>query len=149
MTRGYSAVGLFSPKSSVNIGGAMRACSCYGASLIAINDRRGIGFRHATDTHKTWRHTPTMFCEDLFDVIPVSCVPVAVELIEGAESLVTYKHPHRAMYIFGPEDSTLGKRVLDRVRDVIQVPAVHGCMNLAATVNVVLYDRAAKGQRNG
>ena len=63
--------------------------------------------------------------------------------VEGATSLVDYIHPERAFYIFGAEDATLGERVLSRCRDVIYVPT-SGCMNLAATVNVVLYDRMAK-----
>ena len=57
--------------------------------------------------------------------------------------LPEYQHPERAFYIFGAEDATLGARVLDRCRDRVFVPTVR-CMNLAATVNVVLYDRMAK-----
>jgi tRNA(Leu) C34 or U34 (ribose-2'-O)-methylase TrmL len=70
-------------------------------------------------------------------------VPVAVDLIEGATSLVEFKHPERAFYIFGAEDQTLGRRVLDWCKNVVYVPTDR-CMNLAATVNVVLYDRLAK-----
>ena len=44
---------------------------------------------------------------------------------------------------FGPEDGTLGPEILAWCRDVVYVPTRY-CMNLAATVNVVLYDRAAK-----
>ena len=68
---------------------------------------------------------------------------VAIELVEGAKELPSYAHPLRAFYIFGPEDGTLGKSVLSWCRDVVMVPTAH-CMNLAATVNVVLYDRMAK-----
>jgi tRNA(Leu) C34 or U34 (ribose-2'-O)-methylase TrmL len=92
---------------------------------------------------KHYKHIPMINVEDLFDAIPFDCVPVAVDLVEGAVSLVNYKHPERAFYIFGAEDATLGKRILDRCRDVIYIP-MDGCMNLAATVNVVLYDRMAK-----
>jgi tRNA(Leu) C34 or U34 (ribose-2'-O)-methylase TrmL len=69
---------------------------------------------------------------------------VAVELIDGAKSLTTYKHPPRAFYIFGPEDGTLKKEITDFCEDIVYIPT-EGCMNLAATVNVVLYDRLAKG----
>jgi len=47
------------------------------------------------------------------------------------------------MYIFGPEDGTISQAVIDRADAVVYVPTI-GCMNLAATVNVVLYDRLAK-----
>lgn len=41
-------------------------------------------------------------------------------------------------------DGQLWQRLMDQQgRDVVYVPT-NGCMNLAATVNVVLYDRAAK-----
>src|SRR5690606_30290164 len=71
------------------------------------------------------------------------CVPVAVDLLEGATPLCEYTHPERAFYIFGPEDGTLGKAVTSWCRDVVYIPTNY-CMNLAATVNVVLYDRLAK-----
>ncbi len=55
-------------------------------------------------------------------------------------------HPVRAFYIFGGEDATLGGRVLSWCRDVIYIPTAY-CMNLAATVNVVLYDRMTKNEK--
>jgi hypothetical protein len=54
------------------------------------------------------------------------------------------KSPDRALYIFGPEDGSLDKDIRDWCEDVVYIPTT-GCMNLAATVNVVLYDRLAKG----
>jgi len=92
---------------------------------------------------KTALHTPMFKVDDLKSCLPHNCVPVAVDLIEGAVPLTDYVHPERAFYIFGAEDATLGARVTDWCRDVIYVPT-NGCMNLAATVNVVLYDRMAK-----
>jgi tRNA(Leu) C34 or U34 (ribose-2'-O)-methylase TrmL len=67
-----------------------------------------------------------------------------VELVDGARSLPEYTHPDRALYIFGPEDGSLDKEIRDWCEDVVYIPT-QGCMNLAATVNVVLYDRMAKG----
>ena len=55
-------------------------------------------------------------------------------------------HPARAFYIFGPEDGTLDPARFKAVQEVIYVPT-HGCMNLAASVNVILYDRLAKQLR--
>ncbi len=139
--RGFAAIGLDHPKTPENVGGALRACQCYGASMLAVAGKR---FKRAsTDTFKTWRHMPVLEVGDLQLVIPYDCVPVAVDLIPGAQCLTTYKHPERAFYIFGPEDGTLGERVLSWCRDVVYVPTDR-CMNLAATVNVILYDRLAK-----
>lgn len=141
MTRGYAAIGLHQPKTPVNVGAALRAAGCYGAAMVATSGRRYS--RAPTDTMKIYRHLPLIQCDDLHCVIPFDCVPVAVDLIPGAVSLKDYKHPERAFYVFGPEDGTLGREILAWCRDVVYVPT-NGCMNLAATVNVVLYDRAAK-----
>jgi len=143
MSRGYAAIGLDNPKTPANIGSAMRACHCYGAAMLAISGRR---FHKAgTDTMKSWRHIPVIETDDIRLVIPYGCVPVAVDLVDGATDLATYVHPERAFYIFGAEDATLDDRVLSWCRDVIYVPT-NGCMNLAATVNVVLYDRQSKNR---
>lgn len=69
---------------------------------------------------------------------------MAVELVDGARALPEYTHPDRALYIFGPEDGSLDQDIRDWCEDVVYIPT-EGCMNLAATVNVVLYDRMAKG----
>jgi tRNA(Leu) C34 or U34 (ribose-2'-O)-methylase TrmL len=139
--RGFAGVGLHMPKTPANIGSALRAAGCYGAAMVAASGRRYK--RAATDTQAAYRHLPLIQCDDLKSLVPFDCVPVAVDLIDGATPLHTYKHPERAFYVFGPEDGTLGRQVTDWCRDVIYVPTSY-CMNLAATVNVVLYDRQAK-----
>ncbi|MDD2778435.1 MAG: TrmH family RNA methyltransferase, partial [Methanocellales archaeon] len=96
-----------------------------------------------TDTIKHYKHMALLQVDDLKNAIPYDCVPVAIEIIEGASALPDYKHPERAFYVFGQEDGTLGERVLSWCRDIVYIPT-SGCMNLAATVNVVLYDRMAK-----
>ncbi|CBZ24920.1 conserved hypothetical protein [Leishmania mexicana MHOM/GT/2001/U1103] len=95
------------------------------------------------------------------------CV-VAVELVEGAIPLPFYEHPfshptqqatllrvekgatstvaHLPMvfYVLGAEDGTLSAHhVQHDVDDVVFIPTT-GSMNLAATVNVLLYDRLSK-----
>lgn len=144
--RGYAAVGLDNPKTPANIGSVLRAAGCYQAALVVLSGQRPArlrGLKCMTDTQKAYKHIPTIWCDDLHSAIPVDCVPVAVDLIDGAISLVEYKHPERAFYIFGAEDATLGNRITSFCRDVVYVPTNH-CMNLAAAVNVVLYDRMAK-----
>lgn len=142
--RGFAAVGLDNPKHAVNVGSALRAARAFDAAMVAV---RGSRYRSgATDTAKAWRHLPFLRTDDLRSVIPFDCVPVAVDMIEGAIPLHEYQHPERAFYIFGAEDATLGARVTDWCRDVVYVPTLQ-CMNLAAAVNVVLYDRQAKALR--
>lgn len=140
--RGFACVGLDNPKNHFNVGSALRAAGVYGAGFVAFTGQR---YKKAsTDTMKAYRHMPLIHATDIFDVLPYDCVPVAVEIVLGlARPLPSYTHPERAFYIFGAEDATLGEKILSRCRDVVYIPT-EACMNLAATVNVVLYDRLAK-----
>lgn len=141
--RGFSCIGLDGPKFPVNVGGVIRAAGVYGAAMVALGSPRLKGADWSGDTMKARRHMPVLKVDDVFDAIPHDCVPVAVDLVDGATPLPEYQHPERAFYIFGAEDRTLGHRITSRCRDTIYIPTA-GCMNLAATVNVVLYDRLVK-----
>lgn len=144
--RGYACIGLDNPKNSLNVGSVLRAAGCYGAAFVAVGGQRPRRYmEHAipTDTQRAHRHMPVMTTEDLLALVPYNCVPVAVDLIQGATPLPQYTHPERAFYIFGAEDATLDVRITEWCRDVVYVPTEH-CMNLAATVNVILYDRLCK-----
>lgn len=143
MGSGYAAIGLYAPKTESNVGGAMRAAGCFGASMIALQGHRYR--RLATDTMAAARSIPLVH-GDLLELIPFECVPVAIEICKGSKPLPTYPHPPRAFYIFGPEDGSIPPEILARCREVVQVPT-RQCMNLAATVNVVLYDRLVKRSR--
>lgn len=142
--RGFACVGLQNPKYSENVGGVVRACGNYRASLLIISGRRYE--RQATDTMKMYRHMPLLQVANLKDAIPYDCVSVAVEILGDAIPLPEYHHPERAFYIFGAEDATLGKNITSWCRDIVYIPT-NQCMNLAATVNVVLYDRLAKSNK--
>lgn len=147
--RGFAAIGLVQPKTPANVGSVLRAAGCYGVDLVAVEGERGKNSyvtSNATDTMKAWRHIPTQLTDDVFKAVPVGCVPVAVDLMPGAVSLVDFIHPQSAFYIFGPEDGTLGERHAKLGMARVYVPT-RFCMNLAATVNVVLYDRLAKATR--
>ena len=141
VARGYFGVGLDNPKNSMNVGAALRATGVYGGAFLAASNHRYT--KASSDTMCFVKHLPLFQVDNLHDVVPFDCVPVAVDLVEGATLLREYKHPSRAFYVFGAEDATLGDRVLSWCRDVIYIPT-NGCMNLAATVNVVLYDRQSK-----
>lgn len=54
-----------------------------------------------------------------------------------------FEHPEKAIYIFGAEDGTVLQNVIDKADAAVYAPTV-GCMNLAASVNVLLYDRLSK-----
>lgn len=144
MARGFCAIGLMRPKDVHNIGGVLRAAYCYGAAMVAIQgDRTPI--RSSQDTPQAWRYLPVVR-GDLHALIPFDAEPIAVDLVDDAVPLPAFQHPQRAFYVFGPEDGTLGASTLDWCSRRIMVPT-RACMNLAATVNVILYDRMAKADR--
>lgn len=138
---GYAVVALDNPKYGGNIGAAMRAAFCFEARMVVIGGQR---FRkEQPDTPHAWKHIPTIEASSVLDVIPYDCVPVAVDLLPGAIELPRFAHPERAYYIFGAEDRTLGHDITSRCAHQIVIPS-RLCLNLAAAVNVVLYDRAMK-----
>lgn len=96
-----------------------------------------------TDTQKAFRHIPVLRVDELRTAIPVGCTPIAIDLLDGATPLPRFVHPERGFYIFGPEDGTLSEDVLEWCVQRVVIPTRY-CMNLAATVNVVLYDRLSK-----
>ncbi|WP_421167386.1 RNA methyltransferase [Aeromonas dhakensis] len=143
----YCCIGLVNPKSPENVGAVMRAAGCYGADEVYYTGTRfELARRFVTDTKQMVEQIPLLGVDDLMAMVPDSCTPVLVDLIEGATSLPDYVHPARAFYIFGPEDGTLEPARFKAVKEVIYVPT-RGCMNLAASVNVILYDRLAKQLR--
>ena len=144
MNKSKAVIGLIDPKSPTNVGGVMRAAGCYRANAVLYSGTRYLrAARFNTDTHGAVRDIPLTGVASLLEHIPEDVKVVCVELVEGATPLPQYRHPDRAFYIFGPEDGTIAQEIIDRADDVVYVPT-HGCMNLAATVNVVLYDRMAK-----
>lgn len=137
-------IGLLNPKSPANVGSVMRAAGCFGVDAVLYTGQRyDRAAQFNTDTRAVHRNIPLSGVACLLDHIPEGAQLVCVELAEGATPLTGYSHPERAFYVFGPEDGTLGQELIDRADAVVYVPTV-GCLNLAATVNVVLYDRLAK-----
>ena len=144
MARGFAAIGLHQPKDDKNCGEVLRAAGCYGAGLVAIGGAR---YRAAaTDTQRAYRHMPVLRCDSLRQAIPMGATCIAVDMVDDATELQDFQHPEAAFYIFGPEDGTLGPDVLAWCTQRVYVPTRY-CMNLAATVNVVLYDRMSKQRR--
>ncbi|MDN3696236.1 MULTISPECIES: RNA methyltransferase [Vibrio] len=137
-------IGLSNPKSPSNVGAVMRAAGCYQVdNVLYTGQRYAKAAKFQTDTKSVARKIPLTGVESLLDDLAEDVKVVCVELAEGAVSLPEFQHPEKAIYIFGPEDGSITQDVADRADHVVYVPTV-GCMNLAATVNVLLYDRLAK-----
>ncbi|KGJ89089.1 RNA methyltransferase [Colwellia psychrerythraea] len=151
----HVTIGLTNPKSPTNVGAVMRAAGCYQVDQVLYTGKR---YAQAakynkeslkTDTKNVQGKIPLLGVDDFINIkdllenIPTTTKIICVDLVEGATPLPHFVHPQQAVYIFGPEDGTIKQQVIDFADDVVYVPTV-GCMNLAASVNVLLYDRLAK-----
>ena len=147
MNKSHVTIGLTNPKSPTNVGAVMRAAGCYQVDEVKYPGQRyEKAAKFHTDTKSATRTIPLTGVESFLDNLAPETKIVCVELAEGATPLPRFKHPENAIYIFGPEDGSIAQDVADRADHVVYVPTV-GCMNLAATVNVLLYDRLAKSDQ--
>lgn len=147
-----SAVALINPKYAHNVGGVLRACACFQASHLAWTPERVThpkGWPRKTRLPREERMKAywgvSMFTPPREQIISAfdGYTPVAVEVRENAERLPNFVHPENALYIFGPEDGSLDRGILSACHRFVVIPAT-SCLNLAASVNVVLYDRLMK-----
>ena len=145
-------IGLVNPKTPVNVGGIMRASGCYGVDGVFYTGRRyelaarSGAVQYHVDTKDAGERIPLTGVTSLLASIPADTKLICVDLVVGATPLPDFVHPAKAFYVFGPEDGTIGQEIIDKADAVVYVPTV-GCMNLAASVNVLLYDRLAKSHR--
>jgi tRNA(Leu) C34 or U34 (ribose-2'-O)-methylase TrmL len=144
MTYPKLCIGLSNPKSPSNVGAVMRAAGCFGVDAVFYTgERYPRAKKFSTDTKQASLTIPLSGVASLLDAVLGNAAIVCVELVEGAQPLNEFQHPEHAFYIFGPEDGTVAQDVIDRADAVVYIPT-QGCLNLAATVNVLLYDRLAK-----
>ncbi|MDU0355338.1 RNA methyltransferase [Paraglaciecola aquimarina] len=136
---------LVNPKSPQNMGSILRAAGCYQVKTIRYTGQRyARASAFFTDTKNAHLNIPITQVPEVIDLdADKGLVKVGIELVEGACPLPSFNHPDDALYIFGPEDGSLSQDVVNQCDHVVYIPTI-GCMNLAATVNVLLYDRLAK-----
>lgn len=142
-TPGLSVIGLYYPREDCNIGSVLRAAFCFRSDMVVVESEKKYRVC-GTDTTKAYLHMPLIHT-GLKSAIPFRATPIAVELSDNATPLIDFVHPRSAYYIFGPENGSLGKSITSWCADTIYIPT-RQCLNLAQTVNVVLYDRMAKSK---
>jgi tRNA(Leu) C34 or U34 (ribose-2'-O)-methylase TrmL len=152
---------LSDPKHAHNVGGVLRACSVLGAERLVWTGKRvplpehwpRKGMRLPREERlSTYRNVPMAHCSSDVGAIKMAVnlglTPVAVEKRWMAESLLDFDHPEDALYVFGPEDGSLARGLLTGCHRFVRIPAAEGMenvpLNLAAAVNITLYDRMAK-----
>lgn len=150
---------LIDTKFSHNVGGAVRALSCFGGGeVFYTGDRFDMGDRLPREERmKAYGDTKWHQLIGTLGLRPVdfaaqhgrrNLTPVAIELLPGTEPLHTFEHPEHALYVFGPEDGSLPNGIRRSCHRFVTIPTFH-CLNLAAAVYVTLYDRAVKRWQAG
>jgi len=146
------SIGLINPKSPYNVSSIMRSAGNFRVDSVFYTGKRypRALMRNPSlpDMHrKIGKGIPLSEVDTIVDAVKGNMKLVCVEFAENAIALPVFQHPDNAFYIFGPEDGTISQDIIDRANDVVYVPTVNS-MNLAATVNVVLYDRLAKSSED-
>jgi tRNA(Leu) C34 or U34 (ribose-2'-O)-methylase TrmL len=138
------SIGLINPKSPSNVGSVMRAAGCFQADEVFYTGHRyATAARFNTDTQNAASSISLHGVDCLLEQVDAETAIICIELVEGASSLCEFEHPDKVLYIFGPEDGTLKQELIDKADAVLYIPT-RGCLNLAMTVNIVLYDRQTK-----
>ena len=140
---GFFAIGIWHPKTGVNVGSLWRSATLYGAAFVFTVGRRYEW--QCSDTTGTVHRIPLMHFADVPDLIrhlPHGCPLVGVELDPAAIPLASFPHPPRAAYLLGAEDHGLPRSVLGRCHHVVQIEsAVSESMNVACAGSILLRDR--------
>lgn len=137
-------IALENPKGTDNVGAVLRAAGCFAASHVyysGVRYDRAAKFADAAAKHLG--KVELSKTDVLLGCCPEGYAKVAVELALGATPLTEFEHPAKAIYLFGPEDGSLDQSTIDACDHVVYIPATNS-LNLAASVNVLLYDRMQK-----
>lgn len=146
---------LINPKYAHNVGAAFRACAAWGVPLLRWTGTRMDEFERINgrlpreERMRQYKDQVDWECM-MGEPRPITKIlsgyrmtPVCVEVGEGYETLPDFGHPENALYVFGPEDGSVPRPIKQHCHRFVSIPT-HVCLNLAAAVNVVLYDRQSK-----
>jgi tRNA(Leu) C34 or U34 (ribose-2'-O)-methylase TrmL len=147
------SIALINPKYPRNVGQAIRAASCFGIRQVWFTGERvsldvSKGQRLPREERmKGYSDVELVQFDYVFDQF-AGATPVAVEITPNAENLTEFEHPENPLYVFGPEDGSIPKIAMAHCHRFVTIPTKH-CVNLAAAVYLMLYDRQLKRQLAG
>ena len=144
--RGYFGIGIYHPKTSVNIGTLWRSAYIFEASFIFTIGKRYR--KQSSDTMCSRRHIPLfdyLSYEEFKKNLPHQAKLVCVEIDKKATTLREFNHPQQAVYLLGAEDYGLPEKAM-KENEVIQIESPElFCLNVATSGSIIMYDRYAKG----
>ena len=137
----YFEIGIFNPRNSANVGTLWRSAYQLGAAGIFIIGRPYR--RQTSDTANAQALIPLrQFAafEDFLEARPVGAQLVGIEM--AGVPLAGFKHPERAIYLLGAEDSGLPQRILTACNFVVAIESLRSqSYNLAVSGSIVMYHR--------
>lgn len=148
---------LDNPKNQHNVGGAIRASSCFDGGTVAFSGPRMKVFLDEVAQGGKKARLPREermkgyvgweYIEDFralrHRADTEGLTPVCVEIWEGAIPLPYFEHPENPVYIFGPEDGSVSRTYREMAHQFVYLPTLH-CTNLSSAVYLTLYDRHVK-----
>lgn len=141
---GFFGIGILSGLSEPNLGTLWRSAYILGASFIFTVDKKYIA--KGGDVTSAWTKIP-LYHYDSFSAlkqnIPYSTKLVGVEMGEQSYDIHQYKHPDRAIYLLGNEQSGLPPKVISECHELIKLPGDYS-LNVAVAGSLIMYDRDFK-----
>ncbi|MFP4004357.1 MAG: RNA methyltransferase [Alphaproteobacteria bacterium] len=139
--RGYFGIGVEGISKPFNVGNLFRTAHAFGASFVFTVNAHYRVKEAKSDTSRALGHVPYYEWESVAAMeLPRDCRLVAIELVEEAAELPSFRHPVRAAYVLGRERGSVSPELLARADHVIRIPTKF-CLNVGIAGAIVMYDR--------
>lgn len=140
--RGYFGIGVEGVSKAMNVGNLFRSAHAFGASFVFTVAATYETLRGAkADTSKTPGHVPFYAFPDIDSMLlPAGCQLIAIELVDDAVELPSFRHPLQAAYVLGRERGEVSPELLARCDHTVKIPTSF-CVNLGIAGAIVMYDR--------
>jgi tRNA G18 (ribose-2'-O)-methylase SpoU len=148
LVRGYYGIGIFRGKTVENLGTLWRSAALFHAKFIFTIENKYR--KQASDTSKSFRHIPLYnyaTFEDFYRNMPYNCPLIGIEMGEKSETIQTFRHPERCIYLLGSEDDGISREAMEKCHRLIQLPGRFS-LNVAVAGSLVMYDRFMKRSDN-
>jgi len=140
--RGFFGIGVEGVSKPYNVGSLFRTANAFGAAFVftagaAYQTREG----GKIDTSNASAHVPFFsFSGPEEMMLPEGSALVGIELTDDAVDLPSFRHPPRAVYVIGPERSSLSPAMQRQCAHMVKIPT-RFALNLALAGALVMYDR--------
>ena len=144
----FFGIGILNGKTPENLGVLWRSAQNLGASFIfTIGNRYA---KQACDTHNAVKSMPYFHYENFeafYKNLPKGARLVGVELTDEAQSLETFNHPRRCVYLLGAEDHGLSNAAIEKSHFLVKFKSQLS-LNVSVAGSIVMYDRGINKPRS-